>query len=402
MGGISSAEAGKEAMQMVTRGVVRSVILLLLPLMMSARLFASAPAGGQSTNSYTPRYHTMAHEILDIESGALPVDDSMFMLLDDILDDAKESIGSQPAPCDREGARRVLGTIDKILIKHNFVYPGKGCTVVYLRDALVAETIEPSVIRDILTQPKNRRRKPVIDISLPIHEADCDTTSFIYLGIGEILGFPMSLVEVPRHNFTRWTFSDGSHINWEANYGGVVDDQEYKRDFGVSQDQYDRGIYLQSMTREEVLGYCYTLRGYALEDRKQYSAAFADYERAMQLYGKAFWGYYAHALMLATADDRRVRDGKKAVALAKKAAAIDESAWVLDALAAAYAESGDFDKALDCEKRAWKLDPTDPIFAKLCDAYAEHKTYVQYMKEAAARGEDPQTEECPYRKAVKH
>lgn len=379
---------------MVTKVIAQGVILFSL--IYSVRALAATPG-------YTPRYHTIAHEILDIESGALPVDDSMYKLLDEVLDDAKKSIGSQPVPCDREGARRVLGTMDEILIKRNFVYPGKGCTVVYLRDALVAETIEPSVLLDILTQPKNRRRKPVIDISLPIHEADCDTASFIYLAVGELLDLPLSLVEVPTHNFIRWTFTDGSHINWEANYGGVIDDQEYKRDFGVSQDQYDRGIYLQSMTREEVLGYCYSLRGQEFIIRKNYSAACQDCERSIELYGKAFWGYYAYASMLATADDRRVRDGKKAVALAKKAAAIDESAPVLDALAAAYAESGDFVKALDCEKRAWKLDPTDPIFAKLCDAYAEHKTYVQYMKEAAARGEkDTGWGECPYRKAMKH
>ena len=378
---------------MVTRRVVQSVILLVLPLMMSARLLAS--------NSYTPRYHTIAQEILDIESGAFPVDDSMYKLLDDIIDDAKKSIGNKPLPSDKEGARRVLGTIDAILIKHNFIYPGKGCTIVFLRDALVPVTIEPNLLQDILNQPKNRRRKHVIDASQPIYEIDCDTTCFVYAAIGEALGLPISLVEVPRHNFIRWIFGDGSWINWEVNYGGAVGDDIYRRAYHVSQDLCERGVYLRAMSRQEVLGYCYALRSEEFSLRKNSSAAYQDSERATELYGRSFWGYYCLAWELATSSDPRIRNGRKAVVIAEKAAAIDPSAPVLDTLAAAYAESGGFHQAVKCEKEAHRLDPCEPSYTEMIGVYTEHKTYVQYQKEKAARGEapDPDWRECQYRKA---
>lgn len=381
---------------MVSRRILLSITLLSL--VISARVLASAL-------SYTPRYHTIAHEILGIEAGALPVDDSMYQLLDDILDDVKNSVGSRPTPSDKAGVEKVLRTIDGILIRRNFVLYGDGpaCAPMYLRDALVPETLEPSVVQDIVGARKNRRRKPMIDVKLPIHEVDCDTASFIYLAVGDAFNLPISAVMAPEHVFVRWEFKDGSYLNWETTKGASVGDDTYMRAMHISQDSCDRGVYLQSLTREEVLGYCYSLRGDKLAEKKEYSAASEDYERSMQLYGKSFWGYDSFAWILATTEDPKVRDGKKAVRLAKKAVEIDRSAMNLDTLAAAYAETGDFRKAVECDGEAHRLDPCEPAYAFFCDVYSQNKTYVQYAKEAEARGEKAPIlyGDCPYRKAVK-
>ncbi len=55
--------------------------------------------------------------------------------------------------------------------------------------------------------------------------------------------------------------------------------------------------------------------------------------------------------------DNTLRDGKRAIELAKKALklSVQPNADVLDALANAYAEASDFEKAIDTEKKAIDL-----------------------------------------------
>lgn len=74
------------------------------------------------------------------------------------------------------------------------------------------------------------------------------------------------------------------------------------------------------------------------------------------------WPDYAEALTtlawtLATSDDPAVRDGARAVALAQRASELSggESPQALDTLAAAYAESGDFEKATQTARQAVTL-----------------------------------------------
>jgi len=58
--------------------------------------------------------------------------------------------------------------------------------------------------------------------------------------------------------------------------------------------------------------------------------------------------------LLATCSDEKLRDGKRAVELATKANELTagKDASVLDALAAAHAEIGDFDKAVEYQKQS--------------------------------------------------
>jgi hypothetical protein len=64
---------------------------------------------------------------------------------------------------------------------------------------------------------------------------------------------------------------------------------------------------------------------------------------------------------LATCPEDGIRDGKKAVAAAKKACELTgwKDAVLLDTYAAAQAEAGDFDAAVRWEARAIELTPKD-------------------------------------------
>ncbi len=77
-----------------------------------------------------------------------------------------------------------------------------------------------------------------------------------------------------------------------------------------------------------------------------------DYAEALKWYRKAAERGFAPAQraaawILATAPDAQLRDGTEAIRLARQAVANSTDTKSLDTLAAAYAEAGQFDKAVE-------------------------------------------------------
>ena len=85
--------------------------------------------------------------------------------------------------------------------------------------------------------------------------------------------------------------------------------------------------------------------------------AIREYEMAVNLNPDDVWATSRLAELLATATDRRLRNGPPAVALAHRAASAVSfgSARVLDVLATAYAAAGDYDRAARYERDAIRL-----------------------------------------------
>lgn len=93
------------------------------------------------------------------------------------------------------------------------------------------------------------------------------------------------------------------------------------------------------------------------------------------------------AWFLATCKDPRYRNAEKALEYAQKAVAIKRSASYLDSLAAAYAEKGDFEKAVEVETEAYNLaldkksgESLESLnsFKELIEVYRSHRTYAQW------------------------
>jgi tetratricopeptide (TPR) repeat protein len=95
-------------------------------------------------------------------------------------------------------------------------------------------------------------------------------------------------------------------------------------------------------------------RGVFWEGKGRYENAIKDYDEAIRLDPKYSRPYNNRAWVRATCPDGKYRDGKAAVEDAKRACEL--SGWKLaeqiDTLAAAYAEVGDFAKAVEYQEKA--------------------------------------------------
>ncbi len=110
---------------------------------------------------------------------------------------------------------------------------------------------------------------------------------------------------------------------------------------------------------KDTLAYCN--RGMLWESKGEFDKAIADYTKAQKLAPALSGTSFNLAGIYATCPDAKYRDGKRALEYAKKANQLSggKDSVVLDILAAAYAESGDFAKAREWEEKAIELAPKE-------------------------------------------
>jgi len=93
------------------------------------------------------------------------------------------------------------------------------------------------------------------------------------------------------------------------------------------------------------------------------------------------YSYNGLAWFYATCNDSKFRNARKAIELGEKSVALKKGAENVDTLAAAYAEAGDFDKAVALQEEAIKLDGKDKSeFRERLNGYKNHRTYVQQKR----------------------
>jgi tetratricopeptide (TPR) repeat protein len=115
--------------------------------------------------------------------------------------------------------------------------------------------------------------------------------------------------------------------------------------------------------------------------KQKYAKAVADFDEAIRLDPTYTDALNSEAWLLAAGPDDKVRDGKKAVELAKRACELTDykRALFLGTLAAAWAEAGDFDEAVKCQKKALEDPDYENKFSeyaqKRIQQYEDHKPY---------------------------
>jgi Flp pilus assembly protein TadD/cell division septation protein DedD len=117
---------------------------------------------------------------------------------------------------------------------------------------------------------------------------------------------------------------------------------------------YDRALadYNTALEIRPRYAEAYNNRGFARTQRGDLGNALSDYSRALKINPFFVDAYNNKAWVLATCADRRFRNGDQAVRLAQKAVELKPDVVSLDTLAAAYAAVGNFDAAVDTQKKA--------------------------------------------------
>jgi tetratricopeptide (TPR) repeat protein len=134
-------------------------------------------------------------------------------------------------------------------------------------------------------------------------------------------------------------------------------------------------------------------RGDAYLNIGKHAEALADYEKALKLQPKDYGLLNNLAWLLATSPDDKIRDGRRAIDLATDACRITEYQLphILSTLAAAYAETGDFDAAVKWSSKAVEMN--DPQHGeelkKELESYKAKKPWRELLAEEP---EKPQPE----------
>jgi protein O-mannosyl-transferase len=126
-----------------------------------------------------------------------------------------------------------------------------------------------------------------------------------------------------------------------------------------AQGQWDDAIehYRQALKQMPDSVHAHYQLGLALQCQGQFPAAIAQFQKILELDPRHVAAQNDLAWLLATCPDAKLRNGTKAVELAQQAELLSggRTPEVLDTLAAAYAEAGQFDRAVESAKRALNL-----------------------------------------------
>jgi hypothetical protein len=136
----------------------------------------------------------------------------------------------------------------------------------------------------------------------------CVSMPVLYVAVGRRLGYPMQLVTAKAHLFARWESPDGKdRLNIEAtNQGLNCFPDEYYRTWPVpmSDEEYNSGHYLRSLTPDEEVALFLSTRGHCLEAQGRLPEAQLAHAQAHVLAPKS----PIHLAFLASAVKREMPD----------------------------------------------------------------------------------------------
>lgn len=132
---------------------------------------------------------------------------------------------------------------------------------------------------------------------------------------------------------------------------------------------------------EESYSYTLAVRADQYEEKGKIDLQYKYIQQIEEVSPIGTGAYNAMAWFYATCPNSQYRNGNKAVAFGEKSVSMERVWHNVDTLAAAYAEAGDFDKAIQLEEEAIRMCPGQNEKADLTEcwhAYRSRKTYAQW------------------------
>jgi len=149
-----------------------------------------------------------------------------------------------------------------------------------------------------------------------------------------------------------------------------------------SQGDYNSAIadFSTAIQIDPTNAFAYSNRGFLYSQKGDYKGGLSDCYRAVNLDTNYDAGLNNLAWLLATAPDARLRDGQKALGYAKRACELTKwkNAYCLGTLAAACAETGNYEEAIKWEKQCISIGLPEKEMKqahKELDLFAQKKSY---------------------------
>lgn len=185
--------------------------------------------------------------------------------------------------------------------------------------------------------------------------------------------------------FTKAIDLDASNPSFFANRGNCYSYlNQFEKAFADFDKSIEVAIELMENSDDPRLAFLYYNRGYARERSRDPAKAVKDYDKALRVNPDYPDAHGNTAWILATSPDPRMRNGSKAVEYALIEAKQEEmqNASDLDTLAAAYAEVGNFDAAIETQKEAVSLAESEEERAEFSTRLALFQNGKPYREEA--------------------
>ncbi|MEW4486895.1 hypothetical protein AB1L42_02380 [Thalassoglobus sp. JC818] len=322
----------------------------ILPLVFAISFCTSSACADETVVDSEANPQTIAHQILDLESEVSEVTDTHYEFLEQLLSEA-ESLFANPEKLSkttsRNEAMRAMASIGQLLARHGF----------RLR-------LGVNSLSEMLTRRSDRYGRIY-------YEYDCDTSSLLYVSIGERLGLPITFVEskIPgstvNHNYVRWDFGNSTGIDWDTN-GRFV-----RRPAVVGK------FYGRSFSSERLLAYAYFMRGKTWDEQGNPLKSIQDYRRASAIdpghprpANNLAWMYVSNP------EVQEVMEYSEALEFAQRSLETDRDPNILDTLACTIAEGGDFNEAIALEYEAFRMTNSRE-YAHRLSGFRRQMTYLQ-------------------------
>lgn len=340
---------------------------------------------GISAQPTSVSHSTIAHYLLKLETEVLSPSertafkqDEKINVLNLLLSACESRIGIQEHAnhFSVEEAKFVLLQIDSVLAEQGYF----TCIKVEYMSQTLRRSSKSNF--ECTLQTANLYRKQCLQNFDSIFKMDCDLGSFLYLSIAEVLKLPLKLIEVPKHNFVRWEFENGTYLNWDVNAIAAFSNNEYRQGrtpasyIAFDSIQEKQNGYLKSKSHEQILGYYSFVLGRNYKRQRNYIAARYYYQLAIELQPQHPLPKMCMAYLLTFHQSPK---NKTELELANQLAleavrSFPKDNVYLETLACSFARLGKFDEALQALQQSEKAKP------ELLQAFKNKKTGLEVYR----------------------